>query len=135
MDESQLGAAELLAEVQRLRRRLADLESEQEDSRAMLQALVGSIPDIIYRLDRDGRILYISDAVRRYGYEPDRLIGTSIMDLIHPEDRERRRSWAHRASPATARLACGRRKPCARLRICASSPPRPVPLRMRSTSR
>jgi PAS domain S-box-containing protein len=87
MEEPQMEPEQLLAEVKCLRRRLADLEAQHQDSQAMLQALVGSIPDIIYRLDRDGRILYISDAVRRYGYEPQQLVGTSIMELIHSDDR------------------------------------------------
>ena len=53
-----------------------------------LAAIVRSVPDIIYRLDEQGHIVYISDAVRRYGYEPDELIGCSIFDLVHPADRE-----------------------------------------------
>ena len=47
-----------------------------------------SVPDIIYRLDGQGHIVYISEAVRRYGYEPVELVGQSIFELVHPEDRD-----------------------------------------------
>jgi PAS domain S-box-containing protein len=44
-------------------------------------------PDIIYRLDVDHRITYISEAVRRYGYEPEDLWGRSLLDFVHPQER------------------------------------------------
>lgn len=50
------------------------------------QRLVEAIPDIVYRLDRDGKIVAISDAVRNIGYEPEELVGESIQALIHPDD-------------------------------------------------
>ena len=66
-----------------------DIAAIGEQMDYALAAIVRSVPDIIYRLDGQGDIVYISDAVRRYGYEPDELIGHSIFDLVHPEDRER----------------------------------------------
>ncbi len=50
-------------------------------------------PDIIYRLDVRNRITYISDAVRRYGYDPDELRSRSLMDFVHPQERS---TVAHR---------------------------------------
>ena len=44
--------------------------------------------DIVYRLDTQGKILFINDAVRPWGYEPSQLIGTNILDYVHPEDRK-----------------------------------------------
>jgi len=44
-------------------------------------------PDIIYRLDVSNRITYISDAVRRYGYDPDELQGRALIDFVHPQER------------------------------------------------
>jgi len=55
----------------------------------MLDSIVRAVPDIVYRLDSTGRILYMSEAVRRYGYDPEELVGTSIIELVHPEDRDR----------------------------------------------
>ena len=77
-------------EIAQLHSRLAELEEQQEKSRAsdlMLRSIVRAVPDVIYRLDADGRIVFINEAIRNYGYEPDELIGTSIFELVHPEDR------------------------------------------------
>lgn len=45
--------------------------------------------DIIYRLDRHGNIVFITNAIMKYGYMPERLLGTHIYELIHPDDREK----------------------------------------------
>ncbi len=61
------------------------------DGEHMFQSIVRTLPDIVYRLDAQGRIVYINDAVSRYGFRPFDLIGTSIFDYVHPEDREKAR--------------------------------------------
>jgi PAS domain S-box-containing protein len=71
-------------------RDITELKQAEEDlrkSREMLDSIIRSIPDILYRLDTGGRITFINDAVRRYGYEPEELIGKGVLDLIHPDDR------------------------------------------------
>ena len=45
------------------------------------------MPDIIYRLDPQGRLTFVSDSVIRYGYLPEELIGSDVMDIVCPEDR------------------------------------------------
>jgi PAS domain S-box-containing protein len=45
--------------------------------------------DIIYRLDTAGNITFVNDAVGYYGLSADELIGTPILDLVHPNDRNR----------------------------------------------
>jgi two-component system, cell cycle sensor histidine kinase and response regulator CckA len=57
-------------------------------SEAELNSIISSTPDIIYRLDSRGAFTFVNDAVRRYGYEPESLLGTNVMDLVHPDDRE-----------------------------------------------
>ncbi|HGY55749.1 MAG TPA: PAS domain S-box protein [Caldithrix abyssi] len=54
-----------------------------------LASILNSIPDIIYRLDTEGKITFISEAIRKYGFNPENLKGTNFLDIIHPEDRER----------------------------------------------
>ena len=44
-------------------------------------------PNIIYRLDAQGRITFISDAVIPYGYWPRDLLSKNILELVHPDDR------------------------------------------------
>ncbi len=63
-------------------------ERELRESEEKLNTILKSIPDIIYRLDTEGRIEFISEAVAAYGYSPEELIGKDILVLIHPEDHE-----------------------------------------------
>ena len=48
--------------------------------------LVQTIPDIIYELDPNGRFTFLSDAIRRLGYEPQELLGAHFSRIVHPED-------------------------------------------------
>ena len=52
-------------------------------------SILDLIPDIIYRLDPTGKITYISNSISVYGYTVDELIGRSIFEIVHPEDRDR----------------------------------------------
>ncbi|MFP4347827.1 MAG: ATP-binding protein [Desulfococcaceae bacterium] len=61
---------------------------ERKRAQEMLDSIIRTIPDILYRLDPDGKITFINDAVCRYGYRPDELIGTDIIHIVHPADRE-----------------------------------------------
>jgi PAS domain S-box-containing protein len=65
-------------------RRLA--EEALQRSEYYLGSILRSTPDIIYRLDPQGTITYINEAVKKYGYEPARVIGTSLLDYVHPDD-------------------------------------------------
>ena len=53
-----------------------------------LSSILQRTPDIIYRLDSHGRITFVNEAVRRYGYDPLKMIGTGLLDYVHPEDRD-----------------------------------------------
>lgn len=55
----------------------------------LLNSIVKSVPDIIYRLDPNGKIVFINDTIKEYGYDPQELIGKDIFKIVHPEDRER----------------------------------------------
>lgn len=52
-----------------------------------LNSVIKASPDIIYRLDNNKIITFINDAVRKYGYTPEDLIGKHIIEFVHPEDR------------------------------------------------
>jgi PAS domain S-box-containing protein len=56
-------------------------------SKQEIESIVKTVPDIIYRLDPQGRLTFVSDAVKRYGYLPDELLGTKVMKLVYPEDK------------------------------------------------
>ena len=56
-------------------------------SKIEIDSIVKTVPDIIYRLDQHGRLTFVSDSVKRYGYLPEELIGTNVMKIVHPGDR------------------------------------------------
>ncbi len=61
-------------------------EQALADSERELNSILRNTPDIIYRLDPTGTITFINEAVSEYGYSREELIGTSIFDLVHPDD-------------------------------------------------
>ena len=56
---------------------------------ASLQSIMKTIPDIVFRLDIKGRIIYVSPSVRKYIKDPGLLLGKSIFSLVAPEDLDR----------------------------------------------
>jgi PAS domain S-box-containing protein len=90
---------ELLKEINILRKNIAslelsikkekDFEEECNKSKRILNSILNTIPDIVYRLDTEGRITYINDVIKKYNYLPEDLIGKHIFDLVHPEDLEK----------------------------------------------
>jgi PAS domain S-box-containing protein len=44
------------------------------------------IPDIVYRLDKDGNFTYINECIKNLGYEPDELVGKHFSTVVHPDD-------------------------------------------------
>jgi PAS domain-containing protein len=79
-----------------LRNRIKELEIELKEERLaakfdredkkLCNFLVDNIPDIIFRLNAFGKIVYVNNAVKTYGYEPETLIGRDILDFVHPDD-------------------------------------------------
>jgi two-component system, cell cycle sensor histidine kinase and response regulator CckA len=54
------------------------------------RALIEHAHDIVVLLGTDGSILYQSPSTERVlGYPPGDLVGTSVLDLVHPVDRQR----------------------------------------------
>jgi two-component system, cell cycle sensor histidine kinase and response regulator CckA len=88
-----------LNETQQLRQRIAELEASVErlvkkeerlqESCRRMDSIVNKLPDIVYRLDSSGNIEFINQAITAYGYSPDELKGAFVMDLVHPDDREK----------------------------------------------
>lgn len=62
----------------------------QTDTYAALAGIVDMLLDAICVVDTQGRYVYVSAACERiFGYTPQELIGTQMLDLVHPRDRER----------------------------------------------
>lgn len=52
--------------------------------------IIQNISDIVTLVDRDGKFAYNNNALTRVlGYSPEELYGRSILELVHPDDRER----------------------------------------------
>ncbi len=62
-----------------------------KSSETNLDSILKTIPDIVFRLDIDGNITFISPAIAKYHKSPDSILGHPIFDLVAPEDREKTR--------------------------------------------
>ena len=70
------------AEIQRLRRELARLESNERAYRE----IVNRTNAIVLRWDPQGRVLFMNDFGQRlFGYTEEELIGRSVLELIVPD--------------------------------------------------
>jgi PAS domain S-box-containing protein len=90
--------AQLTAEVDRLRRRVAELEGEAQargDSAPFLDSVLQAAPLTIVRVDHNLKIRYLN----RYepGFSPDRTIGRSVFDFTAPETAELMRTRIEQA--------------------------------------
>ncbi len=73
---------QLINELVEMRQRIAELESEKK-----YRHLVENISDVVYTVDKDGVLTYVSPAIESLsGYIPSDLIGRSLTELIHQED-------------------------------------------------
>ena len=73
--------------TQERQRRLA--ESALRASEERFRALVENSSDALVVVDIEGRITYISGSSPRHlGWQPHEMVGRSIFDFLHPDDRE-----------------------------------------------
>jgi len=49
-------------------------------------SLALTTPDIIYKIDAEGKFVFLNHAVRRLGYKPKELLGKHFREIIHPSD-------------------------------------------------
>jgi PAS domain S-box-containing protein len=89
--------AQLVEEVKVLRQRIEELERSEGHRKQMdaalgengetLRTLVESINDVLYTLNKDGVITYISPVVKSMiGYDPSEIIGRPLWDIVYEED-------------------------------------------------
>ncbi len=57
-----------------------------KESEEKLNSIIKTIPDVVFRLDTEGRITFISPAAEKYRKDYEDLIKTPVLDLIHPKD-------------------------------------------------
>lgn len=56
------------------------------ESEERYRTLVQTIPDIVYKVDTEGKFVFINNSIRSLGYEPSDLIGKHFSSIIHPND-------------------------------------------------
>ncbi len=75
-----------------LKKQLSEMEAVQrklDKSRERYRSLVENINDVIFSLDREGTVVYVSPVIEILaGYKPEEVIGKSFKAFICPEDIE-----------------------------------------------
>ena len=62
-------------------------EAEIRQSEQKCRELVENIHDVIFSVDREGVLTFISPAIAAIsGYQPSELVGRPYRDLVHPDD-------------------------------------------------
>ena len=67
---------------EQLKKNMKKLSASEEQFRN----LILTIPDIVYRIDTQGRFTFINDAIRKLGYKRTELIGKHFSEIIYPPD-------------------------------------------------
>ena len=66
------------------------LQEQLDRMDVLYRGLVENSPDLVYVLDASARLLYINDTVETLlGYSKRDLVGRELIELVHPEDRQR----------------------------------------------
>jgi PAS domain S-box-containing protein len=101
--------AVLEAEIEVLRRRVADLERERETTTALLHGnpgrheapLLEQVPAMVWLLDRELRLVWwTGGAIRSLGVDPSDLLGTDLYDFVGTHDLATTPIAAHRTALA-----------------------------------
>ncbi|MBV9773771.1 MAG: PAS domain S-box protein, partial [Gemmatimonadetes bacterium] len=75
-------------------------------SEEQLRALLANMWDTIQVLDAEGTLLFVSPSVKRsLGYDPDELVGTTLLALVHPDDQPVAREVWRRARETSGAMA------------------------------
>ncbi|NOQ37002.1 MAG: response regulator [Methylococcaceae bacterium] len=86
--ETMISRNRQLLEVQTKLRLLNDQLEQRtkqlEESEIRFRSLVETVPDIIYRIDEEGYIVFINQSIRKLGYEPKDLVGKHFSEIIAP---------------------------------------------------
>lgn len=78
--------AKIRDELENANHRLADNLQELAASEQRFRSLVQTVPDIVYRLDPQGRFTYINEAITRLGFKPEELQGQHFSTIIYPSE-------------------------------------------------
>lgn len=81
---------QLVKEIQEEYSENVDAIREMANSDERIKLIVQNISDMVTLVNKQGAIIYNNNALTRIlGYEPEELNGKNIIELVHPEDKER----------------------------------------------
>jgi len=81
---------ERVEELEELERRMGQAEADSKASEAHFRAIMENSIGVIAILDAMTNILDISPSIENaLGYSPDFMLGKSVLDFVHPDDRDR----------------------------------------------
>ena len=84
--QAQLGIQSLNSSLQRELDRVRASEGQLRMSEANFRSIVSLVPDVVYRIDTEGRFEFVNEAIRMYGWTPEELIGQHFSVLLATED-------------------------------------------------
>jgi signal transduction histidine kinase/FixJ family two-component response regulator len=64
---------------------LKEFYEKIKESEMKYEMLLQALPDVVYKLDMEGKFVFISDSVKTLGYDPQDLIGRHFSEIIHPD--------------------------------------------------
>jgi len=79
----------IIIQNKELTRRTEELQKSKDElqkSEDRFRSLVQSVPDVIYKIDTEGRFTFFNNSIRKLGYEPEELIGKHFSEFIFKED-------------------------------------------------
>jgi len=92
MKEDNKTKKQLVHELTELRSQNAALKKSESAER--YRSLVENIRDVIYELDSQGVVLYISPAIRdQLGFDSDEIVGKNFVEFGHKDDLSSRTEW------------------------------------------
>jgi len=80
-----------LEQLKILTQELIEKDDALKRSEEQFKALVDSIPDLVYKIDKDGVIVYIGGNIELFGYtqeDAENAIGKMFIEFVYEQDRE-----------------------------------------------
>jgi len=65
---------------------MKNAQAALQESERQYRSLVEDMEDVVFSLDPEGRVKFISSAARNFGYSSGELIGSRFSRLVHPDD-------------------------------------------------
>jgi len=86
--EELLARVETQVQLRKAQREKEILSQKIAESEKTYRTIIEKVPELIFKLDEDRKIVFANPAFRFLGFEPNELIGTSIEDLIISDEKE-----------------------------------------------